>query len=183
MRKIIFPINVTLDGYADHTSGIADDELHDFFTEQLGTTDTVLFGRKTYELMVDYWPNAANDPRTTKSELAFSEKYNSIRKIVFSKTLTKVEWSNTTLVNADIVEEVKKLKQQPGDDVFSIGGISAASALLNAGLIDELWILVHPILAGKGRSLFEDIHVTANLKLVETKTFNSGVVVLHYQKN
>ena len=181
MRKLIYLINVTIDGIADHNAVIADDELHDFYTNLLGTVDTVLFGLKTYKLMVSFWPNASSDPNTTKSELAFAEKFNSISKIVFSKTLLKAEWNNTTLVKNDIVEEVKKLKQQSGGNL-SIGGISTALTLANAGLIDEFWFLVQPIIVGVGRQLFEGINTRHDLKFIESQKLKSGVIALHYEK-
>lgn len=182
MRKLIYEINITIDGCAEHTSVIADDELHDFFTNLLDETGTVLFGRKTYELMVDFWPNARNDPRSTESMIKFADKYNSIHKIVFSGSLREVRWNNTILNKGNVIEEVRKLKQQSGKSL-SIGGISLASSLMKAGLIDEFWFLVHPIVSGKGRKLFEGFNNTAELKLLETKVFDSGAVVLHYSKD
>ena len=109
MRKVIFAINITIDGFADHTVGIADDELHDFFTNLLKKEDLILFGRKTYELMEDFWPNAKDDSRITKSMIEFSEIINSIKKIVFSKTLEKVNWQNSELCKNELVEEIQNL--------------------------------------------------------------------------
>ncbi|HEY6907101.1 MAG TPA: dihydrofolate reductase family protein, partial [Ignavibacteriaceae bacterium] len=126
--KLIFALNVTIDGFADHTEVIADEELHDFHTRLLDAVDTILFGRKTYELMESYWPNADKDPLSTRDMIDFANQINSMHKIVFSKTLTEVTWNNTDLVKTDMVEEVKRLKQQSGK-VISIGGISAASEL------------------------------------------------------
>ena len=181
MRKLIYTINITIDGYADHTSGIADDELHDFFTDFLSKVDTVLFGRKTYELMVDFWPYAKDDPGSTESVLRFAEKYNGINKIVFSKSLSRVNWSNTNLIKSNTVKEVIKLKQQAGGDI-SIGGISLATSLMKEKLIDEFWFLVHPVIAGNGRKLFEGINERFDLKFVESSKLNSGVVALHYKR-
>ena len=180
MRKLLAAINVSLDGYADHEIGIVDDELHDFFTDLLDTVDIILFGRVTYELMESYWPMAPNDPEATGSMIKFAHRINSMPKIVFSKTLEKVEWNNSKLIRNDIIKEVKKLKQQPGKNL-SIGGISVIQELTNEGLIDDYWILVHPLIIGKGRLLFEGINQSIKLKLINIKNFNSGVVVLHYQ--
>jgi len=179
MRKLVFAINVSLDGFADHTVAIADDELHQFFSSLLDETDIELFGRVTYQLMESYWPHAHNDPNATCVILEFADRFNSISKIVFSKSLLKAEWNNTKLIKGNAIEEVKKLKQQPGKNI-SIGGISLATALMKAGLIDEYLILIHPVAAGKGRQLFEGINEKRKLKLADTQVFKSGVVVLHY---
>jgi dihydrofolate reductase len=182
MRKLLAAINVSLDGYADHEIGIADDELHDFFTNLLDNVDIILFGRVTYELMESYWPMAPNDPEATGSMIKFAHKINSMPKIVFSKTLKKVEWNNTKLIRNDFIKEIKKLKQQPGKNL-SIGGISVIQELTNEGLIDDYWILVHPLIIGKGRLLFDGINQSIKLKLINIKNFDSGVVVLHYQRD
>jgi dihydrofolate reductase len=179
MRKIIFSINITIDGYADHTAGIADDELHEFFADFLDSVDVVLFGRKTYELMAGFWPNAKEDPRITKSIIKFADKFNSISKVVFSKTLNDVDWNNTTLNKGNLIDEVLKLKKQNGKNI-SAGSLSIASALIKKQLIDEYWFLIHPVILGKGKQLFEDLNQRSNLKLVDTKTLSSGVVILHY---
>ena len=114
MRKLVFAINVSLDGFADHTAGNAvDDELLDFFSRLLDETGIELFGRVTYQLMENYWPNIYNEPNPTRGELEFADRFNSISKIVFSRSLQKAEWNNTRLIKGDAVEEVKKLKQQP----------------------------------------------------------------------
>lgn len=182
MRKIFFSINMTIDGFADHTAVIADNELHDFFTDLMDNADMVLLGRKTYEMMASYWPFADQDPRSTESELKFAEKYNNVSKLVFSKTLKEVKWNNATLAKSNLIDEVLKLKNQNGKYIFA-GSLSIASALAEKNLIDDYWLLIHPIVLGKGKPLFEDLKSRIDLKLVEIKTFNSGVVVLHYQKS
>ena len=181
MRKVIFAINITINGSADHTEGIADDELHDFFTDLLNDSDMILFGRNTYQLMESFWPIAHKDSRSTKSILRFADKINSIRKLVFSNTLSEVNWENTNLVNGNISNEVLSLKKQPGKNI-SVGSLSIASDLTNAGLIDEYWFLVHPIFSSSSIKIFNNIKKRINLKLISTKKFNSGVVVLHYNK-
>jgi dihydrofolate reductase len=180
MRKLTFSINVTLDGFADHTAMIAENELHDFFTNLLGTVDVILFGRKTYQLMEGFWPVADKDPGSTKSMLRFADRINAMPKIVFSRTLNEVRWSNSRLIKENMVEEVLKLKQQPGGNI-SIGSISLANSFMKLGLIDEYWLLVHPIILGKGKRLFESLNDRIDLKLADTRKFDSGVVVLHYQ--
>ena len=181
MRKVIFAINLAINGSADHTEGIADDELHDFFTDLLNDIDMILFGRKTYQLMESFWPIVHKDSRSTQSILRFADKINSIRKLVFSNTLTEVNWENTNLVNGNISNEVLSLKKQPGKNI-SVGSLSIASDLTNAGLIDEYWFLVHPIFSSSNKRIFNNIKKRINLKLISTKKFNSGVVVLHYRK-
>ena len=180
MRKLILSINVSLDGFADHTVAIADDELHDYYRKELEHTSIALFGRVTYQLMERYWPHAHEDPAATKADRAFAERFNAIPKIVFSKTLQRAEWNNTSLNKGDMVEEVRRLKAQPGKPL-SIGGISTAQALMRHGLVDEYFLAVHPIVVTSGRRLFEKIGEPKNLELIDTRTFRSGVVVLHYK--
>lgn len=190
MRKLIFSINISLDGFADHTlfDATADDELHDFFTEQFDSIGICLFGRNTYQLMESYWPIAPRDPNATRGMIDFAHRYNAMPKIVFSRTLEKAGWNNTRLVREDMIEEVTRLKRQPGN-ALSIGGISAAQTLMKHNLVDEYVLLVHPVIAGAGRRLFPPVDPLSgkgpndriNLKLVDTKTLKSGVVVLHYE--
>ena len=179
MRKTFFAINSTISGFADHTNVIADDELHDFFTGLLNEVDVILFGRKTYQLMESYWPNARNDSRSTESEKYFADKINSVAKIVFSKTLTSVSWQNSRLSKKELIEEVSELKKQNGKNI-SIGSLSLASQLLTANLIDEYYFVVHPLVVGNGKRLFESSNAKLELKLIETIKFKSGAVVLHY---
>jgi dihydrofolate reductase len=181
MRKLVWAINMTIDGFADHTAVVADDQLHDFYTDLLGTVDCILFGRKTYQLMESYWPYAAQDPNVTQSMIKFADTINPLAKVVFSKTLNKVTWNNTLLVKENMMEEVLKLKKQPGHNI-AIGSISLASTLLKDGLIDEFWFLVQPIIAGGGKHLIEGNLPQHNLRLSDTRIFDSGVVVLHYEK-
>ena len=181
MRKVIFSINVTINGYADHTNVIADDDLHDFFTDLLNDVDVALFGRKTYQLMESYWPNARNYSRCTDSEKYFADKINSVNKIVFSKTLNSVSWENSELRKKDLIEEVSTLKKQNGKNI-SIGSLSLASQLLTTKLIDEYYFLVHPFVLGDGNRLFDTFNQKLELTLIDTIKFRSGVIVLHYRK-
>lgn len=172
-------VNISLDGYADHTVGVADDELHDFFSNLLDETGIQLFGRVTYQMMESYWPHAHEDPASSKSDLGFADKFNAIPKIVFSSTLEKAEWNNTTLVRTSALEYVAKLKETNGKNLF-IGGIKLAGSFMSHGLIDEYWLLVHPVVVGKGRRLFENGDEKLKLRLVGSRALKSGVVVLHY---
>jgi dihydrofolate reductase len=184
MRKVIFAINMTIDGYFGHEDMIADDELHEYFTVLLRRAGVILYGRKTYELMVPYWPEVAKSQSPQSgADNEFARVFEALEKVVFSTTLKSVEDDNTKLVRANLAEEVLKLKQQPGKDI-AIGSLSIASQLSQHGLIDEYHFVVHPVVAGKGPRLFE----TANLKerfqmnLVGSQTFRSGVIALHYKR-
>ena len=179
MRKIVLAINISLDGYADHTVGVADDELHDFFSGLLDETGIQLFGRVTYQMMESYWPYAHENPEASKSDLDFADKFNAIPKIVFSGTLEKTEWNNTTLVRSNALEYLANLKKTEGKNLF-VGGIKLAGSLMSHGLIDECWVLIHPVVAGKGRRFLENVNENLKLSLVESRVFKSGVVALHY---
>jgi dihydrofolate reductase len=181
MGKLVFSINVSLDGFADHTVGVGpDDELLGFFSDHLDETDVVLFGRVTYQLMESYWPHAHKDPKATKGTLEFADKYNAIPKVVFSRTLQEANWNNTRLVKENMIEEVVKLKGQTAKNLL-LDGISISQELMRLGMVDEYWIVLHPVLAGKGRRLFEGLNSRANLELVDSRTFRLGVVALHYR--
>lgn len=179
MRNVIFAINITIDGYCGHETVIADDELHEYFTEFLRDSDVEIFGRNTYQLMYPYWHDVAMNQSETKTTNEFARTFDSIPKIVFSTTLKSVEWNNTTLVRSKLREEILKLKQRPGKNI-SIGGLNIASQVAQWDLIDEYHFVVHPIIAGKGPRLFES-GGKHSLKLIASKTFQSGAVALHYK--
>jgi dihydrofolate reductase len=184
MRKVVFGINMTADGYCSHTDGIADEELHEYFTAVLRNAGVLLFGRVTYQLMVPYWPDIARSQSETEATNAFARVFDSLEKVVFSRTLKQVEAHNTRLLHANLVEEVLTLRQQPGKDIC-IGSLSLASQLSERGLIDEYHFVVHPVVAGKGPRLFETVKLqdTLRLELLGSKTLQSGVVALHYRKH
>lgn len=183
MRKTIFAINITADGYCSHTDGIADEELHEYFTGLLHNSDVILFGRKTYQLMVPYWPDVARNQSETKAVNEFALIFDSLDKIVFSRTMKHAESERTRISAESIEDEVIRLRQQPGKDI-SIGSLSIASQLTQLGLIDEYHFVIHPVIAGKGPRLFEaeSLKETLHLKLIGTKQFQSGVFALHYKK-
>ena len=184
MRKVVFAINTTADGFCSHTDGIPDEELHEYFTRVLRNASVILSGRITYQLMVPYWPDIARNQSETKSENEFARVYDSLEKIVFSTTLNHVEDKNTRLVRGNVAEEVLALKQQSGKDIC-IGSLSIASQLSDRGLIDEYHFVVHPVVAGKGPRLFDTVKPQDKLRLdlLGSKTFQSGVVALHYRKH
>lgn len=185
MKKLIFAINVTIDGCCDHQKGLSNEEVHEYFSELTKEAGMLLYGRKTYELMVPFWPDIAKNPTDQpKAYKEFAEAFVSVPQIVvFSKTLSGAEEKNTKIFRSDLKAEVLKLKQEPGNNILT-GGVDIPSQLLACGLVDEIRLVVHPVIAGKGRRLFDglDLQEQLDFKLVETKTFKSGHVVLRYMK-
>jgi dihydrofolate reductase len=182
MRNLIFAINITLDGCCDHTKTIADDELHEYFTHLMRDVDLLVFGRKTYQLMVPFWPDVAKSHSMTKASNEFADTFDSINKIVFSQSLDSTEGKDTRIVRTKLQDEILKLKQEQGKNIL-IGGVSIPSQLIELGLVDEYHFVVQPIVAGEGRRLLEGISLEKlQLKLVESKIFESGCVALRYLK-
>ena len=173
-------MNMTLDGFCDHTAGIADEELHQHYNEVLLNADLLLYGRTTYQLMESYWPGIVQNPTGEKSTDDFAVIINDIQKMVFSRTLEKVEWENTILKKELINEEILKLKQQAGKNILA-GSPSIIVALTKLDLIDEYQICIHPVVLGTGLPLFKSITEKIDLKLLKTKTFGSGAIVLYYE--
>jgi dihydrofolate reductase len=180
MRKLIAAINVTLDGFCDHTAMIADEELHQHYADLLSNADTILYGRITYQLMESYWPSIVKNPTGDKATDGFAVIIDNIPKIVFSHTLKNVEWESAKLANRDIEEEVLELKQQPGKDIL-VGSPSLIVTLTQRGLIDEYQLCVHPVIVGNGLPLFKNINNKTILKLLKTKSFNSDAITLYYE--
>ena len=182
MRNAVFAINMTVDGYFGHEDGIADDELHEYFTGLMRKAGTALYGRKTYQLMFPFWHTVAEDQTETQAINEFARVIDSIDKIVFSRTLKDVESTNTAISRAKIEIELQKLKNQPGKDIF-IGGLSIASYLTQLDMIDEYYFVVHPVVAGKGPRFEADgLKERLRLELAGSKKLGSGVVALHYKK-
>ncbi len=183
MRKVIYATNITIDGCCDHTKGIADAELHEYFTELLRGMGLLAYGRKTYELMVPFWPEVAKTQSMNKASNEFAKVFDSIEKLVFSQTLESVDDKNTTISRAKPEEEIMKLKQGEGKPI-SLGGVALSSHLIALGLVDEYHFVVQPFIAGEGTRLLKGITLpqTLGLKLVDSKIFNSGCVALHYIK-
>lgn len=185
MRNLVFGINVTIDGCCDHTKGISDNEVHNYFAHLTREAGVLLYGRKTYQLMVPFWPDIAKNPtEETKGIDEFAQAFVSVPQIVVvSRSLDKVEGKNTTIVRTNLQEEILKLKQQPGKNILT-GGVDIPSQLLELGLVDEIRLVVHPVVVGKGRRLFDDINFLEkfDFRLVDTKIFKSGCVALRYLK-
>ena len=182
MRKVIFVINLSLDGCVDHTKTIPDEEIFEYSMQLLRDADLLVFGRKTYQLMIPYWPDVLKDPSATETDKEFARLFDSKNKIVFSRSLDRAE-GNTRIVRTKLQDEILKLKQEPGKDIL-LGGVDIPSQLIKLGLVDEYRFVVQPILAGEGRRLLEGFSLpeTLRLKLVESKVFESGSVALRYLK-
>ena len=183
MRNLIFAINITLDGCVDHTPQVADDELLEYFTQLTREADLQVFGRKTYQLMVPYWPEVLKDESATKADKEFARAFVAIRKVVFSRSLDNAEDENTRIVRENLRDEILKLKQEQGRDIL-VGGVDIPSQLIELGLVDEYLFVVGPVVAGEGRRLLEGVNLPEKLrlKLVESKIFKSGCVALRYLK-
>ena len=183
MRKLIFAINTSLDGCCDHTKLMADEETHDYFTHLMRDVDLLVFGRKTYQLMVPFWPDIAKSQSETKADIEFAQTFVSKKKIVFSRSLASAEDENTRIVRTNLRDEILKLKQEQGGNILA-GGVDVPSQLMELGLIDEYRFVVLPVLVGEGRRLLEGISLPEKLqlKLIESKIFKSGCVALRYLK-
>ena len=180
MRKIIAAINMTLDGFCDHTAILPDEEIHEHYTALLNEAGVILYGRKTYELM-EYWRPFLHNPSGEKAMDDFSVAIDQVPKIVFSHTLKHVEWESAQLAKRSPGETAVALKQQPGKDIY-VGSRSLIVSLANENLIDEFQICVHPVIVGKGLLLFDAIKERTVLKLSKTKTFASGAIILYYER-
>ena len=181
MRNVIFAINITLDGCCDHTKTIADEELLEYYTHLMRDVDLQVFGRKTYQLMVPYWPDVEKNQSETKASHEFAKTFVSKNKIVFSQSLESAE-GNTRIVRTNLQAEILKLKQEQGKNIL-IGGVAVPSQLIELGLVDEYRFVVQPIIAGEGRRLLEGVSLQERLqlRLVESKIFKSGCVALRYR--
>jgi len=182
MRNVIYAINLTLDGGCDHTNGVPDDEIFEYSTHLVRDADLLVFGRKTYQLMVPYWPDVATNPSETKADREFADTFVSKDKIVFSQSLENAEDKNTTIVRTNLQDEIVRLKHEQGKYIL-VGGVSIPS-LIELGLVNEFRFVVQPIVAGEGRRLLEGISLRerSQLKLVESKIFKSGCFALRYLK-
>jgi dihydrofolate reductase len=186
MRMVIYSMGVSLDGFIEGPNreldwSTPDEELHRFWNDQARETGIFLYGRRLYELMADFWPTADADPSAPEYVVEFARIWRDMPKIVFSTTLDKVDW-NSRLVRDNITEEVAKLKAQPGKDM-TVGGPTLASTFMRLGLIDEYRPVVHPVVLGGGTPFFPALDDRVGLRLVETRTFGSGVVYLRYQRD
>ena len=180
MRKIIAGINITLDAICDHTAGVTDDKLHQHYNDLLKTADIMIWGRTTYQLMESYWPTLIDNPSGNSTTDEFAVLADNIHKIVYSRTLNDVTWKNSELKKELNREEIIALKQQHGKDIL-VGSPSLIVAFTELGLVDEYQFCIHPLILGQGLPLFKNITEKVDLKLLNTKTFNSGVVAMYYE--
>lgn len=170
---------MSIDGFCDHTIGIADDELHQHYSNLLSNAGAVLYGRITYQLM-EYWRTVVKNPTGNKAIDEFAVIMDNTPKIVFSSTLKTVDWESARIAAKDVKEEVLKLKQEAGKDIY-VGSPGLIVTLTQLGLIDEYQLCVHPVIAGKGLPLFKNINDKIALKLLNTKLFASGAIILYYE--
>jgi len=182
MRNVVFAINITLDGCCDHTKFNPDEEVLEHYTHLIRDVDLFVYGRKTYQLMVPYWPDVAKSQSGTKADIEFAQAFVSKKKVVFSRSLASAEDGNTRIVRTNLHDEILKLKQEPGKDIL-VGGVDIPSQLIELGLVDEYRFVVGPIVAGEGRRLEgARLREKLQLKLVESKILKSGCVALRYLK-
>lgn len=179
MRKVIAAINLTIDGYCDHTAGIADDELHEHYARLLAGAGTILYGRITYQLM-EYWRGVLENPTGNKPEDEFAAVIDRIPKVVFSRTLKSLTWKTAGLAHGSLEAVISELKTRPGKDIL-VGSPSLIAAATNLKLIDEYQLCFHPVILGSGLTLFKNLRHKTVLNLTATKTFGSGAVVHYYQ--
>jgi dihydrofolate reductase len=182
MRKILAFLVVTVDGYYEGPNGefdwpVVDEEFNEFGLRQLEEVDALLFGRVTYEGMASYWPT----PTAEQDDPRVAAKMNTLPKLVVSQTLDRADWANTRILRDDVAAELTRLKQQPGKDIAIFGSSDLVVSLLGMGLVDELRIMVHPVVLGAGKSLFRTAPERLHLRLVEARPFRSGSVLLTYR--
>jgi dihydrofolate reductase len=184
MRKVIMFNLITVDGYFEGPNKWdigwhqVDDEFNDFSIEQLDKAGGLIFGRVTYQGMASYWPM----PAALKDDPIVAGKMNSILKYVFSKTLDKVDWSNSLLINGEAVQELTRIKNEPGKDLLLFGSADLARTFTKNNLIDEYRLMVNPVVLGKGNPLFTENGSRLKFKLFDTKIFRNGNVLLSYQR-
>ncbi len=185
MRKLIYLMNTSLDGYVEDANGsldwtIIDEEIHQFFNDQEREFEVSLYGRRLYETMQPHWSTADQNPDLPAVEKEYARIWNAIPKIVFSRTLDHVE-GNSTLMRDGLIEQITKLKSQPGG-WMSVGGPTLAADLIEAGMVDEFRLVIHPVILGGGKSYFPNLKAPTNLMLLETHHFASGAMYLRFAR-
>lgn len=187
MRKLVLFMHVSLDGFVAGPNGemdwiIADEAMFDLAASRTNEADTALYGRITYEMMEGYWPTAADQPGATKHDIEHGAWYNSVKKVVMSRSMRGRDLKLTTIISDDLVQNINNIKQNKGKNIIMFGSPGAAHSLMKHDLIDGYWLFFNPILLGKGIQLFDNIDQITKLKLNSSETFPSGVVCLHYEK-
>lgn len=179
MRNVIAAINMTVDGFCDHTAVEPDDEVHQYYTDLLNDAGVILYGRITFQLM-EFWRSLAESPSGRKAMDDFATVMNRIPKVVFSRTIEAIDWHSARLANLPIEDEVSELKKQPGKDIY-VGSRSLMVQLINLGLLDELQLMIHPVIARGRLPLFDGINERTTLKVKKIRSFSCGSVVFHYE--
>jgi dihydrofolate reductase len=179
MRKVIAAINMIIDGYCDHTAGIPDDEIHLHYADLLDHAGVILYGRKTFELM-QYWQTVLENPTGVKSRDEFAASIDRVPKIVYSHTLKNTYWDSASIAKRSLEEEVSTLKKQEGKDIY-VGSPGLIVQLTNLNLINEYQLCIHPVVIGTGLPLFKNLNEKSTFKLIKTKSFKVGAVILYYE--
>jgi dihydrofolate reductase len=186
MRKLKLQVQMTVDGYIAGSNGEMDwmifnwdEKLKDYVGNLTEPVDCIVLGRKLAEGFIPHWANVAAHPENP--EFTAGRKFTDTHKVVFTKTLDQSQWANTTLAKGDLVDEITRLKKQDGKDIIAYGGATFVSALIRHGLIDEFHLLINPSAIGKGMAIFKELDGNQNLTLIKAKSFDCGIVVLHYE--
>ena len=185
MRKLFLQINTSLDGYIEDPTGeidwhFVDDEFEEFINATLRSIDAMVFGRVAYEKLAQYWPTAASNPEASAQHVEAAHLMNELPKYVVSDSIDHAEWQNSHIVSGDVEGEIRALKARAGNDIALFAGAGIASSFVRLGLIDEYRIIVNPILLGAGTRLFNGGHEKTKLRLLGTRQFGSGALVLSY---
>ncbi|KAF2328193.1 dihydrofolate reductase family protein [Flavobacterium daemonense] len=185
MRKIISFMHISLDGFVAGPNGEmnwinVDEEIFDFVGKRISQTDTALYGRKTYQMMENYWPNAGNKPDASNHDIEHSKWYNGAHKIVLSKMLKDANLAKTTIISDNIADRINEIKQMDGTEILLFGSPTTTHSLIQQNLIDGYWLFVNPVVLGQGIPLFVDIKDKIKLNLLTTRQFSSGVTELNY---
>jgi dihydrofolate reductase len=186
MRKLVSFMHISLDGFTTNSKEqidwiLADQEMFDIAGQQILKSDTALYGRGTYQIMEAYWPSAADQPNATKHDIEHSAWYNSVQKIVVSKTLNRSETMNAKIISENLPDEIRKLKKEDGKEIIMFGSPTLTCSLMEENLIDEYWLFINPIMLGQGKPLFKNLSHEIKLTLLKSKIFASGVVCLQYE--
>lgn len=186
MRKLVLFMHVSLDGYASDTNGGLNwipynEELEKYAEEVVSEVGSPVYGRTTYQMMESYWPTMLDDPDASEHERAHARWVQDVKKIVISGSMDKAEWNNTMLIKDNIAEQINALKEQPGKNLVIFGSPGAAKTLLELGLIDEFWLTICPVILGGGQSVFDGNGDKIKLKLLSSRTLNSGIIAARYE--
>lgn len=187
MRKVVEFMHVSLDGFVAGPNGemdwiLIDDAMFDFVNDRTKTSDAAMYGRKTWQMMDGYWPEAGKNPKASKHDREHSAWYNKIDKYVLSRTMQSDPTKKVKVIGKDLVREMTEIKNGKGEEILVFGSPSASHALANLGLIDEYWLFINPILLGKGIPLFNGQKDITKMKLLKTHIFPNGVIVANHQK-